>query len=409
LPGSAEIRFEARFSQTAPSFVEDHRLFGVSLPPGASHFAMLAAAAECLGDTGSSGVSSYLFEDLYLLRPLLLPDGCQRDVQLIFRPEQPGWNLELASTEAADGIHAGGEWTTHMIGRARLQSSDGHGKPAQELAVAAIKARCGEEISGTDFYSRIWANQGGTGSAFRWIESIWRGDREALCHAVCPPSIVDAVGYRLHPGLIEAACQVLHCCETIETLEALEQTGVTYVPFSVDAFCLFDVKSNHEDAWCHARLHDFSEGNVVADLSILAASGQVVARLEGFCLRQITREAVGAPRGQTGARTPDRTLQPIPSRAAADGSGAPMPSEQEILRYLQSKCAELSGYPESAIRLDVGFVALGLDSIVAMMMSNHILRDFGRRITIGQILTSSSIESLAGEICGVGVDGSCPA
>jgi acyl transferase domain-containing protein len=404
LPGSAEIRFEARFSQTAPSFVEDHRLFGVSLPPGASHFAMLTEAAEWLGASGSSGARSCLFEDLYLLRPLLLPDGCQRDVQLIFRPEQSGWSLELASTEAAERIHANDEWTTHMIGRARLRASDDHGEPTREFALATIKARCGKAISGTDFYSRIWANQGGTGSAFRWIESIWQGDREALCHAVCPSGIVDAAGYRLHPGLIEAACQLLHCCETIETHAALDETGFTYVPFSVDTFHLFDVKSSHEDAWCHARLRDISEGNVVADLSILAASGQVVARLEGFCLRQITREAVGAPLVQTKTRTPHRASRTIPSQAVVGGSGASMPGEREMLRYLQSKCADLSGYPESEIRLDVGFLALGLDSIVAAMMSNQLFHDFGRRMTIGEILASSSIKSLAGEICRVGVD-----
>lgn len=184
----------------------------------------------------------------------------------------------------------------------------------------------------------------------------------------------------------------------------LDRTGVTYVPFSVDALRLFDVKSNHVDAWCHAHLRDLSEENVIADLSILAASGQVVATLEGFCLRQITRAAVGAPVVQTGPRTPDRALQPIPDGAAAGDSGQSMPSEGEMLRYLQSKCAELSGYPESEIRPDEGFLALGLDSIVAAILANHILRDFGRRVTIGQILASSSIASLTREIRGVGVD-----
>jgi amino acid adenylation domain-containing protein len=405
LPGSAEIRFEARFSQIAPNFVQDHRLFGVSLPPGASHFAMLAEAAECLASGGPNGGRPCVFEDLYLLRPLLLPEGCHRDVQLIFTPEHASWNLELVSAETSSGSRTSGEWMTHMTGQARVQESDGHNGQAQTLDLAAIKVRSNNVISGEDFYARIWANQGGTGSAFRWIASIWRGDREALCHAVCPAGIIDAANYRLHPGLVEAACQVLHCCATIETHEAMEETGVTYVPFSVDAFRVFDVAMNHEDAWCYARLRDASRESVVADLSILTVSGQVVASLEGFCLRQITAEAVRASLALIGAQTPERTMQLIPSRAAANVSGSSMPDEKEMLRYLQSKCAEFSGYSASEIRLDAGFAELGLDSIVAAMMSNQILRDFGRRITLGQILASRSVESLAGEICRAGAEG----
>jgi acyl transferase domain-containing protein len=50
LPGSAEVRFETRFSQTTPHFLGDHRLFGVSLPPAASHLSMLAEAGRLLSE-----------------------------------------------------------------------------------------------------------------------------------------------------------------------------------------------------------------------------------------------------------------------------------------------------------------------------------------------------------------------
>ncbi len=113
LPGSNEIRFESRFTQTSPHFLTDHRLFGISLPPAASHFAMLAQAAEHLGGALDP---AFQFEDLYMLRPLLLPDGCQRDVQLIFRPEQQRWNLELTSADSQEaneeqcGVDAPYDW-----------------------------------------------------------------------------------------------------------------------------------------------------------------------------------------------------------------------------------------------------------------------------------------------------------
>lgn len=391
LPGSSEIRFESRFSQTSPHFLTDHRLFGVSLPPAASHMAMLAQAAEHLG---GAPAPAFQFEDLYLLHPLLLPDGCQRDVQLIFRPEQQRWSLELTSADSRAAKDAA--WTPHMIGLGRSRPSSDQNLDEQAVPLAAIKARCRKPLSRVEFYSKIWANQGGTGSAFRWIDSIWRGDGEALCRAVCPTEIVDVSRYRLHPGLIEAACQVLHCCATIETEEVMDTTGTTFVPFSVDAFILFDAPSTHDEAWCHARLRDHSADDVIADLSVFNSAGQLVAKLAGFHLRPITRDAVETPRDPATLGVAEGRAQIGRRRVVAPVTA--ISSVQSMVRYLQTRCAELSGFPEAAITPESGFMALGLDSMVAMVLSNQIRRDFECAISATQILASKSIESLAQEI-----------
>ncbi len=396
LPGSAEIRFESRFSQVAPQFLTDHRLFGVSLPPAASHLSMLAQAATILAGTGSAGVAPFRFDDLHLVRPLLLPEGLQRDVQLIFRPESRGWSVELTSAAVRDDDRSASEWTTHMIGRGVAEGAGEPGAGETRWDLEAIRAGCERRVSGTEFYANVWANQGGTGSSFRWIEGIWQKEREALCRAVCPAGIVDPSAYRLHPGLIEAACQVLHCCGDIETVERLEATGITYIPFSIDSFTVHDVPVSHGEAWAYARLRERTRQNVVADLTILTSSGQVVATLEGFCLRPIAREAVvGAV--STAIRQPHaRAEERLAVREVARTRVAL--NEQEITRYLQEKCAELAG-DGAIVGADVEFTAQGLDSLAAMRLSNHLSRDFGCDVSLRQILTSASLASLAASIC----------
>jgi acyl transferase domain-containing protein len=395
LPGSAEIRFQSIFSQSAPHFLNDHRLFGVSLPPAACHFAMLAQAAEFLGGTQGN---CYRFEALNLLRPMLLPDGCEREVQLIFKPDAHGWSLELTSSDSGEAKSAIDAWTPHMIGFGRVLNAENFTPATPTMDLGAIKARCTRELSRGQFYSKIWANQGGTGSAFRWIESIWQGDHEAVCLAACPTSVADAANYRVHPGLIEAACQVLHCCAAIETEEALQQSGMTFVPFSVDVLSLFEVTASHSQAWCYAQLREHSNDNVLADLSVLNASGELVAQLVGFRLRPITQQAVGAST-QRGSMRPYRQPQPSSTPGPAVDVGNSVDSVQATVRYLQAQCAELSGYPESAIHSDQGFMAMGLDSLVAMVLSNRIRHDFGCAVSASQILMSASIESLARLIC----------
>ncbi len=391
LPGSAEIRFETRFSQTTPHFLGDHRLFGVSLPPAASHLSMLAQAATVLAKDHDAGRSTIRFDTVHLLRPLLLPDGCEREVQLIIRTERFGWSIELMSAKVGDDSTAASAWTTHMDGRALVEADTA--EPEFRWDLDAIRARCSLQVSGAEFYTKIWANHGGTGSSFRWIDSICYGEREAICRAVSPSGIGRLSEYRLHPGLIEAACQVLHCCGDIETAEALEGLGVTFVPFSVDVFTLHDVAVTHHEAWCHARLIELTRKDVVADLTILTSSGQVMASVKGFCLRQITRDAIIGATESVERRLPD--VPPV-AGSRRDAPLIPQPiGIEDTARYLQRQCAELSGVVVADISLDVRFTDLGLDSIAAMRLSNHLARDLGVTVTLRQILTCDSLNRLA--------------
>jgi thioesterase domain-containing protein/acyl carrier protein len=407
LPGSAELRFEARFSQIAPQFLADHRLFGVSLPPAASHLSMLAQAATILAGTDSEGVAPFRFEALHLLRPLLLPEGVERDVQLICRPGSHGWSLELTSAEVQDEGASTGEWTTHMIGRGRTLAAAEPKALETRWDLEAIRASCERQVSGAEFYAKVWANQGGTGSSFRWIESIWQGDRVALCRAACPAGIVDQSEYRLHPGLIESACQVLHCCGDIETAEKLEATGVTYVPFSVDTFTQHDVRATHHEAWCHARLRELTPESVVADLTILTSSGQVVAVLEGFCLRPITREAV------TGAVTaPYRLQQHPPGESRPGREAAPtrvVPDVDEMTRS-KTKVPDRDGVKQALVEIwesslqvkpvaiTDNFFELGGDSLTAVRVFSRIEAVFAKSLSIATLFQSPTIEALADRI-----------
>ena len=387
LPGSAEVRFETRFSQTAPHFLSDHRLFGVSLPPAASHLSMLAEAGRAI-----DAAKRWRFDALYLLRPLLLPDRHARLVQLILRPSASGFDVELASAADEPLRHDEEEWTTHLLGTA----SPDRVPASVRWDLAAMREASTRIVSGADFYARIWANQGGTGASFRWIDTIWQGERQALCRAVAPPDVTDAAAYALHPGLLEAACQALHCCGEVETTSSVE-SGVTLVPFSVDAFELSDARPSHAEAWCHARLRELTRDQVVGDLTILKASGEVVASLTGFCLRPITRNAVMAAASVNGRG-------PLAGRAPGERSRGPLvhgeaPDLAQVVAFLRQRCAELSGYPEAEFPDDGNLVERGIDSLSAMRLANDLARVYGRAVSARDVLISDSLQALATALC----------
>jgi acyl transferase domain-containing protein/aryl carrier-like protein len=386
LPGSDEIRFAVRYSAGYPTYLNDHRLFGIPVAPGASHFAMLAQAANVLGDDEPA-----CFDSLYLVKPLIFPDSEARDLQLVFGSDEPGWNLQLMSTPADTN-----DWVVHMVGQARTDptvdaSTDGPN-------VADFVENAPTRLAGAEFYTRIWANQGGTGDAFRWIDAIWRDEGQALCRTACPPAIADHARFRLHPGLIEAACQVLHCCGTIETAAGMNETGITYVPFSVERFRVFGSAPTAGATWCHGRLRRIDESEVVGDLTILSEQSDVIAQLIGFCLRPIACDALEAgagrgvpPKAVTGGhRTTGAT--PVPPEAPV------APDRDAVFQYLQRQCARLSGHDPSRIGADVSLIGLGLDSMAVVTLTNCLKRDLAVNMNAAQVLGSPSIDSLTDDI-----------
>jgi acyl carrier protein len=69
-----------------------------------------------------------------------------------------------------------------------------------------------------------------------------------------------------------------------------------------------------------------------------------------------------------------------------------------MTRYIQQRCAEIVGGADADLPTDAGFAALGVDSLAAMRLANHLSRDFGCTVSLRQILTCRGIEALATSI-----------
>jgi acyl carrier protein len=75
-----------------------------------------------------------------------------------------------------------------------------------------------------------------------------------------------------------------------------------------------------------------------------------------------------------------------------------VPDVAMMTRYLQQQCAEIVGGADDEVPTDSGFAALGVDSLAAMRLANHLARDFGCKVSLRQILTCAGIEALAASI-----------
>ncbi len=287
-----EVLFETEMSGDDPAWLDDHRVYGRVIAPGALYGAMAAAAAA------PQGGEAVVVEDLQLRTALVLPEededeGPQtgsRNVQVVLDGGGTGQPRRVEVYSKGDGDEG---WTLHAEG----QVSTGGGGPAGErIDVEGLKQGLSEEDPAAFYRARGEANIQ-LGPQFRTLQRLWCGDGEAVGEVVLPDG-VDGGGSGPHPVLLDGFLQVMGAARTLSGVEE----GDTYLPFAWGRFWL--AQSLPERVVCHARMRDGdgdAEGEGEAalprevlsgDLRLYTADGIEIGGLDGYVAKRATRAAL---------------------------------------------------------------------------------------------------------------------
>ncbi len=284
-----ETLFSSEIATSDPPWLDDHRVFGRVLVPGALFDAMAASAVW----PGADG--SVVVEDLQLSSPLVLADGEPED-----DPVQHSRNLQLVLQDAGDDrwrvfevfSRAAGEdaWTLHAEGRAATEAAP---PERGRIDVGALTAGLTTEDVSAFYRSR--AERGvQLGPQFQPLRSLWSGDGEAVGEVVLPEA-VDRRAAEAHPVLLDGCLQVMAMARKGA---GVEDDGA-YLFFGCDRFWLADVMP--ERLFCQALLRNPSaaaapgEGPaevISGDLRIYTADGVEIGGLSGYTVKRATRAAL---------------------------------------------------------------------------------------------------------------------
>jgi malonyl CoA-acyl carrier protein transacylase len=270
--------FESRFSAKTMPFLEDHRIFGKLIVSGASHISLLLGANEL-----TFGTSECLLEDIVFPQALVIPDDEERTVQLVITPAENGLSapFKLISLEK-DNSNA---WTTHATGKITQSPITNYQLPITNFS--EVWARCQEEISTKDIYQIYQQRHIQLGPTYQWVDSIRRGDKEAVCQLKIPPILTSVVDeYQLHPGLIDTCFGLL-----VATIDiAVEET---FIPFSVEKFSFYRRPSGTGRLWAYARLREENqESKWIGDIQIIENNDKIIAEGIGLEGKKATREVL---------------------------------------------------------------------------------------------------------------------
>ncbi|WP_396978123.1 type I polyketide synthase [Nostoc sp. ATCC 53789] len=277
-PSLKDIVFETHLNTASLPFLDDHQIYDTVVVPGASHISMLLLAGQEILGTGAISLSNITFREA-----LTVGDRETINVQLILQPEAAGkYKFELFSfNKQIDN------WLVHATGRL----SQDAGNIEKPLSWAELQTHCSQMLAGSDFYAQVREQGLQLGQRFQWVESMWRCDGEALCQMQFPQEFADEIStYLLYPGLIDSCFQFLGFA-----LPQERRDNQVYVPFSINHFYFCQSPDSNSRLWCYGKLNSQTSstaGMFIGDIWLLNEAGELVAYIEGLCLKQAPRQAL---------------------------------------------------------------------------------------------------------------------
>ena len=291
---SGEIAFDTEIFPSDPPWLNDHRVFGRLIAPGALYGAMAASA------TFAEGSEAAVVEDFQMQSALVFQDegdgedsgeiGRRVQVLLEDAEESSARRVRILSRgEGEDG------WTLHAEGRI----STGFSGPLQEVSsldIDGLKA----DLSPVDLaaYYRAKAAVGiDLGPSFRTLEALWSRAGEAIAEVVLPSGF-ERSSLDVHPLVLDGCFQAFGAARNPEGGEE----GITYLPFAWEQLWLPD--GLPERLVCHVRMRAGPEDAAVdnergelpevwaADLRLYDPEGTLVGELAGFTVKRATRSAL---------------------------------------------------------------------------------------------------------------------
>jgi len=267
-------------------YLDDHRVQGAVMLPGATYVDMaLAAAAEVFG------VGPRVLTEIEFQKALFVPQSGSRMVQTILSPNGAGEASFRIYSRPAGGEGEHQSWTLHATGRIRHEQDSSASHALEQASLEGIRSRCPEEISSGDYYLELQERGLEHGPNFRGIERLWRGKGEALGRLRLPQALeAEVEAYQCHPAILDASLQVLGTPIPVEATD--DNKGDVYLPTRIDQIRVYGRPGAR--LWSHARLCPDVEENtetIKGNVRLLDEDGRVVVEVLGVCLQHIGHEA----------------------------------------------------------------------------------------------------------------------
>ena len=373
-----EIQYTGRLNPDEHRCLGDCVIDGLPVVNIGVYLESALAAARDLGHLGPVTV-----EGCTVLQSLTLDTQEEKDTCLVLGDvgEERAAFRYFAEHPSGDGAR----WALHAKGR--LSFPGATTAPAASVLPGAVTGRLAGEMSGAEFYHRMWRRKLYLGLSAQWLDHVWHGPGEAVARMRLPHT-GEAGPYLLHPGLTDAMFQLLFACLPADT-----SADATYLLVSIDRFVFYG-PGGADPLFCHALLAPESNpaSTLIADVWLRDADGRLVAEAAGAYLRRAGRGTLAEVAAQV----------PVPW----DGQAAQVPGSQEarqpaavndaatVNTTVLRTVARALGGEESALDTDEPLQNLGLDSLMALEIKDELSVSLGIMLPLTALLDGCTVAGL---------------
>ncbi|XEY26820.1 type I polyketide synthase [Candidatus Uabimicrobium helgolandensis] len=261
-PATPDTIFQSFMGTSLWPEVEDHKVYGWKVLPGAAYIEMICAAQKNIGMVVA-------VKDLQILEPLILEE--ERLLQIVVSLQNESFEIYSSDNEK--------QWQLHAVAKC--------GEDTKEIAKAdlqTLRDRCHEPVSEEEFYSYLEKLGFDYGPSFRLLKNLaHNGAGEAIAYVVVDESINKK--FCLNPCALDACFQAF----SLALLAEDQSPTNVYIPVAVENYRIFsdDIK----DFWAHIKLRDGSGGDTyTGDIELIATNGALVAVIEGFTIKAVSQQ-----------------------------------------------------------------------------------------------------------------------
>ena len=271
-PSITDVVFESEISAPDLPLLDQHRIHGRAILPGASWLdAFASAASSAFADQRWSVVG------LTLHAPLHVPDDQPRRVQIVIATSLHDVStVEAYSRRASDATDV---WILHA--RAALEVR------AAAPANRAVTWPTDATFIQTRLYERL-AQVGLTlGPQFNLVQNIAQRDGAAAVtiDTTRLPRWIDGI---VHPAVVDACIQAI----ALAVAAPADGDGALYMPLAVERFTWYGPTPTILVCEAVLRPGNGSGETIVADVIASDADGRVVGELSGIALKRAARESL---------------------------------------------------------------------------------------------------------------------
>jgi microcystin synthetase protein McyG len=353
--------YESRFDPAAMPLLDEHRVHGCRVVPGALYLAQVAMQAEDHFRRSARGNEdcAVALADVVFVAAMAVDPAQPRTVQTVFTPaEAGGQRFEVISWPDGEPQRV----LMHAIGRAAAEPASGAAEQLDRLQ-AGLSSGYGVERH----YEMMHAMAVELGPSFRWIQELRAVAGSAWLRLERPAGVAWVDEW--HPGLIDSFLQAAAVAGELDG-------GQTMIPFQVERVVFY---GRPENAPWFARAEWRRDSRTAppsrrSDLWLYDAAGRLRVEVRGLELRA-WKESPESPQS-AGARS-DAPAETAPGQAWQD---LPVAERTEAIeRLIRESVAAILGLPSyQSVDRATGLFDLGIDSLTAIDLKVRLEKALGQ-------------------------------